>query len=182
MKKTFAIILMTAATLGFSTVSSAASSEAKAAYKVAKESAGADYKIALDKCNSLAGNPKNVCVEEAKAARTRTREEARAEYKNTSGARASARTSIADSEYAVAKAKCDSQTGNDKDVCIKEAKAANVTAKADAKADKKVAVARADAQDDKRDANYKVAIEKCDALAGAVKDSCVASAKAQYGK
>ena len=35
---------------------------------------------------------------------------------------------------------------------------------------------------DKRDANYKVAIEKCDALAGAAKDACVSNAKAQYGK
>ncbi|MFD2271124.1 hypothetical protein ACFS07_08250 [Undibacterium arcticum] len=37
--------------------------------------------------------------------------------------------------------------------------------------------ARTDARNDKQDANYKVAIEKCDALAGASKDSCVASAK-----
>jgi hypothetical protein len=34
----------------------------------------------------------------------------------------------------------------------------------------------------KRDANYKVAIEKCDALAGDAKSSCVASAKTTYGK
>jgi hypothetical protein len=35
---------------------------------------------------------------------------------------------------------------------------------------------------DKRDADYKVAIEKCDALAGTAKDTCVSGAKAQYGK
>ena len=35
---------------------------------------------------------------------------------------------------------------------------------------------------DKRDAEYKVAIEKCDALAGTTKDACVSSAKVQYGK
>lgn len=182
MKKIFATILISAATMGFASVSSAASSEAKASYKMAKENAAADYKVAREKCNSLTGNPKDVCVEEAAAARTRTKAEAEALYKNTPQARASARTAIADAEYDVAKAKCGSQTGNAKDVCIKEAKVANVAAKADAKADKEVVKARTEARDDKSDANYKVAIEKCDALAGPSKDACVASAKAQYGK
>jgi hypothetical protein len=35
---------------------------------------------------------------------------------------------------------------------------------------------------DKRAADYKVAIEKCDALTGAGKDACVSNAKVQYGK
>lgn len=182
MKKTFATILITAATMGFATVAAAATAEAKETYKAAKESAAADYKVAREKCNSLTSTPKDVCAEEAKAARTRTKAEAEAQYKDTPRARASARTAIADAEYDVAKAKCGSQTGNDKDVCIKEAKAVNVAAKADAKADKKVGAARVDAQDDKYDANYKVAMTKCDALAGPTKDTCVTSAKAQYGK
>jgi hypothetical protein len=182
MKKTFATILISVATMGFASVSAAATVEAKTTYKAAQESAAADYKIDREKCDSLTDNPKNVCVKEAEAARTRTKAEAEAQYKNTPRALANARTEIANSEYGVAKAKCGSKTGNDKDVCIKEAKAAKVADKADAKADKKVVTARTDAWDDKRDAYYKVAIEKCDALAGAGKDTCVASAKAQYGK
>ncbi|MDB5764776.1 MAG: hypothetical protein JWQ21_3771 [Herminiimonas sp.] len=182
MKKAFATILIAAATMGFATVSTAATAEAKATYKAARESAATDYKAARENCNSLTGNPKNVCVEEAEAVRTSTTAGAEAQYKNTPRARAGARTAIANSEYDVAKARCGSQTGNARNVCIKEAKAVNVAAKADATADKKVATARADARDDKRDANYKVAIEKCDALAGTAKDTCVASAKAQYGK
>ena len=46
----------------------------------------------------------------------------------------------------------------------------------------KQADARKEANADKRAADYKVAIEKCDALAGPAKDSCVSSAKVQYGK
>jgi hypothetical protein len=42
--------------------------------------------------------------------------------------------------------------------------------------------ARQEASADKRDADYKVALEKCDTLAGAAKDSCVNAAKMQYGK
>jgi len=46
----------------------------------------------------------------------------------------------------------------------------------------KTSEARKDAAEDKRDADYKVAIEKCDALAGAPKDACVKDAKIKFGK
>ena len=88
----------------------------------------------------------------------------------------------AEADYDVAKQRCDAKTGNEKDVCVKEAKAAQVKAKADAKAGEKTASARKDASEDKRDADYKVAIEKCDAFAGAVKDTCVRDAKVRFGK
>ena len=42
--------------------------------------------------------------------------------------------------------------------------------------------ARKDAASDKRDANYAVAKEKCDALAGDAKNTCMSDAKARYGK
>jgi hypothetical protein len=145
-------------------------------------SADTEYKAAKEKCAALTGNPKDVCKQEAEAAQTRAKAEAKAQYENTPAARTSARIAIANADYDVAKTKCNALTGNDKDVCIKEAKAALVSAKADAKADKKVVAARADARSDKTEANYKVAIEKCDALAGPSKESCVATAKAQFGK
>ena len=53
-------------------------------------------------------------------------------------------------------------------------------AKADAKADHKSADAHMDAAKDKREADYKVAAEKCDAMAGDAKSACVAQAKAKY--
>jgi hypothetical protein len=180
--KLLSSLLLGAAIFGCSAMSMAATAEGKATYKTAVDTANADYKAAHAKCDSLSGNGKDVCVEEAKAARDKSKAEAEAQYKNTPKAAKAARTTIADSDYSVAKAKCGSKAGNDKDVCIKEAKAAHVAAIADAKADKKVSDARTDAKDDKTDANYKVATEKCDALAGAAKDSCVADAKQKYGK
>lgn len=182
MKIPFAIMLISVATMSFAGVASAATDEAKAGYNATTEHAVADYKLAREKCNSTTGNPKSVCVEEAGAARTRTTAEAEALYKNTTAARVSARIAIANADYDVAKAKCASQTGNDKNVCLTEAKAAKVAARADAKADKKVVAARTDARDDKREANYKVATEKCNAAAGPTKDSCIATAKVEYGK
>lgn len=182
MKNILATILITTATFAMSTASHAATAEQKATYKAAKETADADYKVNHAKCKALSGNAKDVCSAEAKAARTKTKAEAEAAYKDTDKARAHARKEVADADYDVAKAKCGDKAGNDKDVCVKEAKSAKVAAVSDATATKKVIEVRKDARDDKRDAEYKVATEKCDAMAGAAKDACVASAKAKYGK
>jgi predicted ThiF/HesA family dinucleotide-utilizing enzyme len=88
----------------------------------------------------------------------------------------------AESTYAVAKEKCDDLSGNPKDVCVKEAKAVEVKALADAKMGKKVGEAKVEAVEDKKDANYKVEAEKCDALAGDAKSSCMAAARLKFGK
>jgi hypothetical protein len=151
-------------------------------YGQAKDRAKADYKAAVARCDTLKGNDKDVCKAEAKAAEKKTLAEAEAAHKNTDKARRDARIEAAEANYMVAKAKCDAMKGNDRDVCVKEAKAAEVKAKADAKATEKVAAVRQDAAEDKRDAEYKVAVEKCDSMSGPSKDACVASAKARYGK
>jgi hypothetical protein len=177
-----ALIAAVAAALMSVPVAHAATPEAKAEYKQAKEAAEATYKAARAKCDVITGNPKDVCVAEAKAARVRADEEAGAHFKNTLSAYTQARLRIAAATYDLDKVKCDALTGNDKDVCVKQAKATRVATEADAKADKKAIEARSDARDDKRTAEYNVALEKCDAYAGAVKDNCVSAAKTQYGK
>ena len=151
-------------------------------YSAAKSKASADYKAAKAQCDTLKDNPKDVCIAEAKAAEKKAKAEAEAQYKNTDKARRDARIEAAEADYKVAKAKCGAMKGNEKDVCIKEAKATETKAKADAKASQKVATARQDAAEDKLEADYKVAKEKCDALSGAAKDQCISNAKARYKK
>ena len=160
----------------------AATSEKEANYKAAKETASTEYKLAKAKCDGITGNPKDVCIAEAKAARVHTEATAKAAYKDTVSARTSAAKDIADADYDVEKTKCGSMTGNEKDVCVKQASSNKVAAVANAKADKKVIDALVDANEDKRNAEYKVAVEKCDALAGAGKDNCVMAAKSKFGK
>jgi hypothetical protein len=68
-------------------------------------------------------------------------------------------------------------------VCIKQAKATLIAAQADAKADRKTIEARnecARRQTGRR--GIPVALEKCDAFAGAAKDQCVDAAKTAFGK
>lgn len=160
----------------------AAPDNAKLAYNAATEKAANDFKLARVRCDVLTGNPKDVCIAEAKAARVYLEANAKARYKNSLAATTDARKAIADADYDVEKTRCASLTGNPKDVCLTESKANLVAALADAKADRKIGEARADAQEDKRSADYKVALEKCDAYAGAPLKACVADVKAQFGK
>jgi len=165
----------------------------KDSYTTAKKDADAQYKIDKEACASLSGNAKDICVAEAKGKDNSAKADAEAAFANTPKARQDARLAHAQAAYDVANEKCDDLAGNPKDVCVKEAKAALVKAKANAKVDRvaadtsqdaaaKQADARKEATADKRDAEYKVAIEKCDALAGSAKDACVSNAKVQFGK
>jgi hypothetical protein len=159
-----------------------ANPQAKLAYEQARELAAANYKNARVQCDAVTGNPKDLCVAEAKAARVRTEEEARAKYEDTLKAYTRARLRIADADYDRDKTRCAGLAGNDKDVCAAQAKAALVAARADARADQKTIEARNEARDDKLDAAWKVAMERCDAFAGAARDQCVSNAKVQFGK
>ncbi|HEY5800325.1 MAG TPA: hypothetical protein VIT92_08885 [Burkholderiaceae bacterium] len=154
----------------------------KAAYNTAMQGAGAQYKTARAACNELNGYLKDVCVAEANAARVRVEADATAQYKNTLKAHTKARIDIAEADYEVNKARCGNKAGNDKDVCQKLAKATRVAAVADANADRKVMDARMDASAAKRDAEYNLALQRCDAVAGNTKQACVAEAKAMFGR
>lgn len=165
----------------------------KASYTQAMKDADAQYKIDKDVCSSLSGNAKDICVAEAKGKDSIAKAETEAAYKHTPKAREEARIAHAQANYNVAVEKCDDMAGNIKDVCVKEAKAELVKGKANANVDRvttdtrqeaatKQAEARKDANADTREAEYKVAIEKCDAFAGAAKDACVGDAKARFGK
>ena len=159
-----------------------AASLAKADYKTGKSRISADYKADKAACASLADNAKDICVQEAKAKEKVAKAELEYSYTGKPGDQNKVLVAKAEGAYAVAKEKCDDKAGNDKDVCVKAAKATEVKALADAKMGKKIGEAKVDAADDKRDAEYKLATEKCDAMSGDAKTSCVSAAKAKFGK
>lgn len=160
----------------------AATADSKLTFIASNAQAARDYALARTRCDSLTGNPKDVCVAEARAARVFLEANATAHYKNNIAAITDARKAIAEADHDVERARCNSQTGNRRAVCIEEAKASLVAAVADAVADRKVVEARNDASEDKRSADYKVAIERCDAYAGEPRHACVADVKTQFGK
>jgi hypothetical protein len=185
--------LIASAGLALSGAALAQTTISKDAYNAAKDQAKAQYDVAEAGCKPLAGNAKDVCQLEAKGKRDVAVADAEAAYKNTPEARYDARVARVEATYKVAKEKCDDLSGNPKDVCVKQAQAAEVKGKGDAKVDKvatesettamkKTASAQRDAMDDKLSADYKVAIERCDSLAGDAKDQCVKAAKTRFGK
>lgn len=162
------------------------------------------YTTELAACKPLAGNAKDICDAEAKGRENVAKADLEASYQPSEKHAYGARLARADAAHAVAKEKCDDFAGNAKDVCVKEAKAGYVSAKANAKVAEAVSDAKTtarektndanataqaktveavkDANAEKRDAGYAVAKEKCDALAGDAKAGCIRDAKARYGQ
>ncbi len=171
-------------------------------YKASMASISAEYKSDKTNCQSLSGNANDICMAEATGKEKVAKADLEARNKNTNEARYEALVTKAEADYSIAKQKCNDQAGDVKDVCLKEAKAAEIAAKADAKSQMKIskaekkaneksdeankeaqdtsADARHDAATDKNAADYAVAKEKCDALAGGAKDSCMSEAKLHY--
>ena len=154
----------------------------KAEVAARKTAIGESYKAAKAACASLKANAKDVCREEAKA----KEKDERAELVFSESGRPADGTRMrvvkADGIYEVAKERCDDASGNAKDGCRQEAKAAHVTAIANAKLVKVTTDARADAKEEIHEAQYKVDVEKCDAMSGDRKTACVDAAKKAHGK
>jgi hypothetical protein len=195
--------LLSALLLTFSFAASAAPLS-KVEYKTGKTEIAATLKAGKLACDAQTGNAKDICIEEAKGVEKVALAELQARYEPTTRHTYDVGVAKAKAAFAVAKEKCDDQTGNAKDVCRKEAAANHTAAMAEAKlaektsmnnstANEKITDAKTTAMDknasaqktantDIRDADYKTATEKCDAFAGDVKAKCVAEAKTRFGK
>jgi hypothetical protein len=106
----------------------------KADYKSGKDQISSTYKADKTACDSQAGNAKDICVEQAKGKEKVARAELEYSYSTKPKDQNKVDVAKADATYAVAKETCDDQTGANKDVCVKDAKAVHTKALADAKA------------------------------------------------
>jgi hypothetical protein len=127
------VIAIAVAGLAFGQAVFGADRMSKEAYNAEKDKVDAEYKAEIERCDSQTGNAKDICKAQAKGKHKAAKADAEAHYKGTAKAQADARIAHADADYDVAKEKCDEFTGNKKDVCMKDAKAAHTKAKADAK-------------------------------------------------
>lgn len=186
-------LLASAIALAACTAFAASTAIPKAEYKQSYTMLKADRDASLAKCDPLSGSAKSMCKAEAKGAFTIASAELDTKYKPGSKTTKKLRDAKASVAYDITKMKCDELTGNTKDVCMKDAKAAMVTAKADAKVAKittdaksdqstKVADARKDASKEKMEADFKAAKERCDTFSGDTKTRCVDEIKAKFGK
>ena len=82
----------------------------------------ARYAVAKEKCDDMSGNAKDVCRQEAKTGRDKAKADAKLS-KTVTTAMATDVNAQMKADYKLAREKCDSLTGNDKDVCVATAKA-----------------------------------------------------------
>jgi len=186
MKLLIATLLATAAGASFAAPTFALNHD-PATYRNATQKAAADYRDAIAKCDAMSGNGKDVCVAEAKLARTETEAKALAKYSNSPASREKARTNLAEAEFTLAKARCDGKSGADKDDCMNNAKSVHTAALADAKADRTGAAGKSAtaatvtgglvAGTDTRDPAKAAAVDKCAQAAGDSRTACVIETK-----
>jgi len=103
-------------------------------YKQQGKAIDAQFKSDKEACLTLAGNAKDVCVAKSKARQKSAEAQLEVSHEPTAKNRYKAEEAKAEGEYDVATEMCDVKAGNDKDVCVKEAKAAKERALVDAKA------------------------------------------------
>lgn len=176
----------------------------KADYKVEKSNIETKFKADHKACDGLAGNAKDICQVEAKGMERVARADLEANYEPSAKHTFEVHVAKAKAALATAKEKCDDQAGNAKAVCRKEAEAAYTSDMAKAKLNEKTgeinnkaasemketqntamdkkANARKEAKDDVRDADYKTALQKCDAYAGDVRSNCITEARTRFNK
>lgn len=115
----------------------------KSHYKMRMASAEANYAVAKEKCDDLAGNAKDVCVKEAKEGQVAAKANATAQRKIAEAnmkaadktdaaqmkattekmeARTAANADKLDALYKVEKEKCETFAGGAKDTCMQQAK------------------------------------------------------------
>lgn len=159
-----------------------AATQTRAERDAAEDRIEASYKTDRSVCKSLQSNAKDVCEQQAKGREKVAKAELQASYTGKASDLDQLRLVKADTAYSVAKEMCDDKAGNDKDVCVKEAKAVQAKSRADTKMGETVRDAITDDVQVKLDADYKVAAEKCDSLAGEARSSCMTQAKTKFGK
>lgn len=162
-------------------------------YKMEKEKISVNHRAAKQACKSLTDNAEDICHAQAHGQEKVSESELEYRNKPTQANHTKILFHKAEAEYSIAKERCDDKTGNMKDVCVKEAKAAEITAKADARAEEKTsdanttarakrAAARSEAAEEKSEAQFRVAKEKCDAYSNLTKDKCLNDAHNRFGK
>ena len=169
-----------------------ASSIAKSEYRAERERSHGVYRNEWDSCKKLRANAREICKVEAKGRFQVAKVELDAKYKPTPARDDKVKTTRAEAAFRLTREKCSDLSGNAKDVCRADAKMSLVAAQTEAKVsraaiDKGVNSRQANserkqAREENSEARFAAAKERCDALSGDAKSSCVGEARKKFGK
>lgn len=148
----------------------------KAEFQAARKNIESDFKGAKGGCEPMRDNVKDICLADVTGREAIALAELEAVYQPGPKTREDLRIARAQAGYALAREMCDDKAANAKDACLKEAEAANVVARADARAQLTTAEANAAAGEKIADAR------KCEALAGESRALCLSEARKLHGK
>lgn len=138
-----------------------AQSMSKDAYKIAADRITADYTTEKASCDVLSGNTKRISALPRPRAKNRSPRLISKSVTNRPQKIATKRLlRRRRGDFAVANEKCDDKAGNDKDICVKEAKAIETRVKADAEAQLKTAEANKVANEKSAEAAIKARAER----------------------
>lgn len=151
-------------------------------FNAGKARADAELLAERAACDKLAGTPRDVCREQARGKELVTK--AALDLAHTGGRKSQDRLATVrmDVAYDIARTQCNDKAGAAKAVCTKEAQTARARAQADLRLSQRMTDAKRDAAEDRRDAEYKLSAEKCNAMAAAPRATCMAAAKAKAGR
>lgn len=138
-------------------------------YKSEIAKASAQYDSDKQRCETLKGNDRDVCMERAVANLKIAEADLKAYEKNTTAASIKAEKERIKHLYKVDDEKCDAYKGNAKDVCEAQADATRLRREGNLKA-----------LEARLEGDYKVAIEKCETYAGDKRSACKDEAKRAY--
>lgn len=158
-------------------------------YKIQKDNIDEVHDADKERCHTLTGNKKDMCVAQADAKHKIALADLRVAYKGTSEERAKAAKVRANADYDVAKQRCQEHKGDAKDLCMTQAKATHERAKADLKYNKESRKTheelnedRAKTLEEKNDATVDAELKRCDSFAGDARDACQARVKQRFGR
>lgn len=168
MKKVLTGIL-TGCVLSTAFVAHSAMADDSPYYKSEIAKASAQYESDKQRCGTLKGNDRDVCLTRASANLKIAEADLKAYEKNTSAAAIKAEREHIGQDYKVDKEKCDIYKGNAKDICAAQADATKLRREGNLKA-----------LESKLEGDYKVAVEKCETYSSDKRSACKDEAKRAY--
>lgn len=165
------ILFLVAATLPALTACISNDTVSVARYRGAVARADENFMLDRRKCERFAGDAKDLCITEAKAVNTKMIASAKAEHLATAKARIESEREMIAADYSLAREKCNSFAGEFRRKCIM-----------DAKDEHKKAEQEIDQKEKEFDQEWRAAVARCSELGGTYRSTCMAEARAKYGR
>jgi hypothetical protein len=163
----------------------------KLEYRLDHEKAQAAYKLESNNCRKLQANARDVCKVQARGHFQVAKAEVDARHNRTPKHEDKVKLAKAEAAFRLATEKCEDLHGNAQNVCKLDARATWVAARGEASLSRasvdkglysrQATSERKDVREDNAAALFAAAKERCDALPGAAKATCVGDAKKRFG-